>query len=239
MVFSLAEIMETIVRGFASLFVLFIMTKLLGKKQVQQLTFFDYVIGISIGNFAAELTINFDTNIINGSVAVIFFSLVAYTVSYLTMKSIFVRKLITGTPTILIENGEILFTGLKKVQFDVNDLLQECRIAGFFDVSEINYAVMEENGKISFQPKKDYMPITFKDFYIHRKDTGLVANIIIDSNLMIENIEKSGITKKWLMDELKLQGFEDTSNILLATVDTKHKLKIYLKTKSEELNVLE
>ena len=147
----------------SSLVTLFFITKLLGRKQVSELTLFDYVIGISIGNFSAEMTINLESNEINGIVAVLTFGIIAYAISILTMKSEKVRNYVTGPPTILIEKGNLMYKNLQKVHFDVNDLLQECRINGYFDIYQIEYALMEANGQVSFLPKKDYANITLKD----------------------------------------------------------------------------
>ena len=118
------EVLDTVVRALVSLTTLFLITKLLGKKQVSQLSLFDYVIGISIGNFAAEMTINIESQYLNGLTAIIVFGLVAYLVSYLTMKSIVLRRFFIGTPTILIQNGKLIEKNLKKVKFDINDLLE-------------------------------------------------------------------------------------------------------------------
>lgn len=101
-------------RALISLFTLFIVTKLLGKKQVSELSLFDYVIGISIGNFAAEMTINIDSPEINGIWAVIIFGIIAYLVSWVTMKSIVLRRLFIGVPTVIIQDGKILKNNMKK-----------------------------------------------------------------------------------------------------------------------------
>ena len=129
--FQLNEFFIVLLRGLISLFSLFLVTKLLGKKQVSQLSLFDYVIGISIGNFAAEITINLDASLWYGVIAVIEFGIIAYGISIATMKSIKLRRFFMGTPTILIEKGKILEKGLKKVHFDINDLLEECRSSGY------------------------------------------------------------------------------------------------------------
>src|SRR5574344_2270004 len=135
------EIFQTILRSLISLLALFFVTKMIGKKQVSQLSLFDYVIGISIGNFAAEMTINLDSNEINGVLAVVIFGVIAYLVSILTMKSMCLRRFFSGTPTILIQDGKIIKEGLKKAKFDLNDLLEQCRINGYFNILDIDYAL--------------------------------------------------------------------------------------------------
>lgn len=222
------EVMDVIIRAFVSLITLFLITKLLGKKQVSQLSLFDYVIGISIGNFAAEMTINVDSQFINGIVAVIVFGLVAYVVSILTMKSMTLRRFFMGKPTILIQDGKLLYEGLKKVKFDINDMLEECRSNGYFDISEISYAIMEVNGRISILPKEEYRNPTLKDLKLKAGNASLCANVIIDGCFMNDAISDMGIDEEWIVHELKLQG-KKVENILLATLDDNMKLNVYEK----------
>ena len=124
---EIIEILDVILRCLLSLITLFFTTKMIGKKQVSQFSLFDYVIGISIGNFAAEMSINLKSEYLHGIIAVIVFGLVAYLVSILTLKSLKARKFFIGDPTILIEDGKVLYKNLKKTKFDINDLLEECR----------------------------------------------------------------------------------------------------------------
>lgn len=227
--FKAIEVLDVVVRSLLSLVTLFLVTKMLGKKQVSQLSLFDYVIGISIGNFAAEMSINLETNYINGTVAVVIFGLVAYLVSILTMKSIHLRRFFMGVPTVLIEHGKLLVEGMKKVKFDMNDLLEACRINGYFDISEIEYAIMETNGTVSILPKGEYKPVTMRDMNLKASKQGLCANVIIDGKVMKNNLENIHKDIRWLEKELKVKGYKEMSNILLATVDVNEKLVIYEK----------
>ena len=233
------EVIDTIVRALLSLTALFLVTKLLGKKQVSQLSLFDYVIGISIGNFAAEMTINIESQYLNGLTAVLVFGLVAYFVSYFTMKSIVLRRFFIGTPTILIQNGKLIEKNLKKVKFDINDLLEECRISGYFDLSQIEYALMEANGNLSILPKGEYAPLTIKDMKLKPIKQELVANIIIDSKIMYNNLENMNKTSEWLEKELKKKSYKTIEKILLATLDNNDKLVIYERNNDKVHDVLE
>ncbi len=221
------ELIDVTVRALISLITLFLVTKMLGKKQVSQLSLFDYVIGISIGNFAAEMTINIDSQYMNGVLAVIIFGAVAYLVSILTMKSIWLRRYFMGTPTIMIQDGKLLEENMKKVHFEVNDLLEECRGNGYFDLNEIEYAIMEANGKLSILPKPEYKPVTVKDMQVKAGKQGLCANVIIDGKVMPKNLENMNKDKKWLMHELKIKGYQSTKDILLATLDVNDKVTIF------------
>ena len=223
-------------RSLFAIILLYLVTKLIGRKQLSELSLFDYVIGISIGNFAAEMIINMDTPYYYGCIAMITFGLVAYLVSIITMKSIKLRRLIIGTPTIVIQNGKILESNLKKLKMDINDLLEQIRIGGVFDLSEVEYAIEEANGKLTIMKKSMYNPITPNDMNIKVKRTDLVANIIIDSKILINNLKNMNKTEEWLEKELKIKGYRDLNKILLATLDINEKLTIYEKNVNLETN---
>ena len=238
--FNLLELGEVIIRSLFSLITLFLVTKMLGKKQVSQLSLFDYVIGISIGNFAAEISIDVNTPYIYGVVSVLIFGLVALSISYLTMKSITLRRFFIGTPTLLIQNGKIMNKNLQKTKFDINDLLEECRNCNYFDISEIEYAIMEANGKLSILPKSEYKALTPKDMNLKTNKSSLCANVVIDSRYMLNNLKNMHKTKEWLNSQLKLKGYSDLEKILLATLDINDKLIVYERNDNEKLlDVLE
>lgn len=236
---NVVELKSVLLRALSSLLVLFLVTKILGKKQVSQLSLFDYVIGISIGNFAAEMTINLESEEFYGILAVIIFGLIAYLVSILTMKSIKLRRFFMGTPTILIQNGKILDNNFHKVKYDINDMLEQCRVNGYFDISEIEYAIVEANGELSILPRSENAPVTLKDMKIKGNKKGLCANVIIDGKIMYKNLENINKDEKWLNKELKVHG-KDLDNILLCTVDINNKVLFYERNYDEKTqNVLE
>lgn len=223
---EMMDLLDVVLRCLVSLITLFLVTKMIGKKQVSQFSLFDYVIGISIGNFAAEMAINLDSSYLHGTIAVIVFGIVAYLVSLVTMKSLKIRKVIIGEPNVLIKGGKILYNSLKKSKFDINDLLEECRINGYFDISNIDYALMEANGKISFLPKPDYQNPVNKDLKIKKNRSGLCINLIIDGQIIegaLKDIHKS---EDWLMHEIKIKGFK-LEDVILATLDLEENFKVY------------
>ena len=156
-------IIDVIIRTIISLITLFIFTKLMGKKQISQLNIFDYVVGITIGSIAADISLDTNKNLVDGIIAMLIYACFNAMISYLTLKSIKFRRIFTGTPTMIIENGKIIEKGLEKVKFDINDLLEEARNAGYFNLEEVEYAIMESNGRISFLPSHKDKPVTKKD----------------------------------------------------------------------------
>ena len=222
--------LEVVYRTSLSALTLFLLAKAMGRKQIGELNTFDYIIGITIGSIASEMTVNSDVSLINCIVAMAVLSLIGILISYGTTKSMFLRRFFTGCPIILIENGKIIEKGLNKARFDINDLLQECRINGYFDISEIAYAVMEANGRISFLLKSKYTPVTLSDMKIKASKKGLCVNLIIDGNIMMEHLKNINKDSAWLLTRLENMGYSDYSNILLASCDTKEQITVYLKS---------
>ncbi len=230
---EIMDLLDVILRCLVSLITLFFVTKMIGKKQVSQFSLFDYVIGISIGNFAAEMAINLDSSYLHGTIAVVVFGIVAYLVSLLTMKNLKIRKFIIGDPNLLIKDGKILYNSLKKSKFDINDLLEEARINGYFDISDIDYALMEANGKISFLPKVESQNPTNKDLKLKINRKGLCINLIIDGQIIDDALKDAHKNKAWLLSQIKIKGFK-LEEIILATLDLEENLKVYGKNVNDK-----
>lgn len=237
---DMIEVLEVIIRSLLSLATLFIATKIIGKKQVSELSLFDYVIGISIGNFSAEISLSNDIQYVNAFVAVMVFGIISYLVSLWSLKSMRMRRFFLGKPTILIQDGHIIRKNLKKVRMNINELLQQCRTNGNFDLNEVEYAIMESNGQISILPKAIEKPVTPKDMQLKVDKSYMCANVIIDGKIIINNLLNMNKNKEWLEKELKVKGYEDCSGILLATLDPNEKLTIYEDNRNLKVrNILE
>ena len=227
------------IKGSVAVIYLFLVIKTLGKKQISELNIFDYIIGLSLGNIAAEMTVNDDISIIEGLLSMTVYGIFSLIVSFITEKSIWARRLITGEPVIIIEKGKISREQLKKCKIDINDLLQDARESGYFDISEINYAIMEPSGKISFLPKNKYHPATPNDMKLKIDNGGITANLLLDGNIMENNIKTIGHDKKWLLERLKKEGYDNPEDLLLVICDNKEKLTIYRKDEKINYKVLE
>ena len=236
----MGEIVNVFVRTVFMIIILFISTKLIGKKQVSQLSLFDYIIGITIGSIVADISLDLDKNLISGIISLVSYVLLSVLISYISMKNLTLRRFFVGVPTILIENNKIIEDGLKKVKFDVNDLLTEARSQGYFKLEDIEYAIMETNGRVSFMPVNSSSPVTKKDIRVKINKESLVANVIIDSKLLEKNLVEMHKDKKWLDNALKVQGFSNYDDIMLATLDINDKVVVYKKNiKSKKNSVLE
>ena len=157
----------------------------------------------------------------------IIYGLAGFLLTIWTIKSIKARRFLAGTSLLLIEDGKIYPKNLKTAKLDTSDLLTRARNAGYFDISQIAYAILENNGKISFMPKTTERPITLHDLGQERPDEKLVVNVILDGVVMEGNLKYTGNDMVWLKKEMHKQGFSQPSDIFLGTVDGNNKLRLY------------
>lgn len=223
---NMNEIINVILRTLIVIIVIFILIKLMGKKQISQMSMFDYIIGITIGSIVADVSLDIDRNFIAGLTSLIIFGISDILVSIICLKSITLRNFLNGKETPLIENGKINKDNMTKNKITINILQTQARLQGYFNIDEINNAILEPNGMISFEPKEKDKPTTKKDIGIHTKNKGLVYNLIVDGEILKDNLIHANKTEKWLMHELKIQG-KKLTNILLLTIDEDEKINIY------------
>lgn len=234
----MSNFLNICIRTILVLIILFFITKMMGKKQISELNFFDYVVGITIGSIAADISLDIEKDMLAGIAALFIYGFISYIISFISIKSILARRFFIGVPTVLVEKGKIIESGLKKSKIDVNDLLMEARENGYFNLDEIDYALMEVNGNISFLPKEKEKPVTKRDMKIKCSNEGLTVNAIIDSKYMANNMKAINKDKEWLDHELKVNGYDNYDNILLATIDNNYKVTIYEKNVKPDKNTV-
>jgi len=224
------EYLKYVVSAIASLAALFSLTKILGNRQMSQLSMFDYVGSVAIGSLAGEMAIMSTGDIIGPLVAMITFTFLTFIISYLTCKSIILRRFFEGHIMLLYQKGQIYEKNLLKVKMDIDELLSNCRIKGYFDLEEIHTIYLESNGEISVIPNANYRPVQPSDLDIEVEPDFPMANVIIDGNIMEKNLKSTGKNKKWVEKQLKNKGVKNIKEVMLATYDeNKNKLNIYLK----------
>ena len=225
---TMNEITNVVLRTLFILILIFILFKLMGKKQVSQMSMFDYITGITIGSVVADISLDINKNLLSGIICLLIYCLIDITISYLSLKNIKLRNLFEGKETPLIINGKINKKNMAKNKITINILQTEARLMGYFNLDEINNAILEPSGMISFEPKSNEKPTTKKDMGIISKNKGLVYNLIIDSQIIKENLIHAKKTEKWLNHELKVKG-KKLEDILLLTIDGDEKITIYNK----------
>lgn len=208
---------------------LFILTKIMGNREMSQLSMFDYINGITIGSIAAEMATALEADFKEPLLAMVIFAALSVLTSYLTNKSIKARRLLTGRPVILYENGKLYEKNLSRNRLDVNEFLTQCRINGYFDLNEIHTAILEPNGKVSFLPAVGSRPATPEDLNLTPQQKTPVANVIIDGHIMRKNLQHTGNDENWLNSQLSALGTGKISDVFLATCDCNNKLTVYKK----------
>ena len=222
----LAQIGQTTLTALLSIVVLFLLAKLMGTKQVSQMTMFDYVVGITIGSIAAELATELEEPL-RPLTALIVYGVTAFVISILTNKFLKVRSIVTGKPLVLLENGAIYRENLKKARLDLNEFLTYCRIGGWFDLNQLQSAVLEHNGVVSFLPKEADRPATPADLNLNPKQSQVQMPFVMDGRLLEENIRQAGKEDAWVRRTLLQQGYRDEEDVLLAVWDGGEKLTVF------------
>jgi len=223
------QILEYIIIPIISLIVLFIITKMMGYRQVSQLNMYDYINGITIGSIASELVMGGFDNILQPLIAMVVYAIVIITLSRLAASSLKLRKIIDGEAVVLYENNQIYNEELEKAKLDIDEFLMQCRIAGYFNLNELQTVVLETNGSFSFFPKEKYRPAVVNDLNITINKVKLPTVLIKEGKIFYKNLKSIGQDEKWLENELNVQGIplsdvilmfqEDNSNIVTYTIN--------------------
>ena len=208
------EVFKIILTALLSVAALFVITKIMGHKQVAQLDFFDYVSGITIGSIGAELATELESPEYP-LVALGVYGAVSILLNLLAHKLPRTRKYINGTPTILLSGGTLYRENLKKAKLDLSEFLLLCREQGYFDLEEISTAIFEHNGKLSILPCAASRPATPTDFGIAVKPTHIGVEVIMDGQIMGENLVRLGRDERWLSKQISKEGYKNARDILL------------------------
>ncbi len=220
---------DIFLRSVLSAIILFFLAKLMGFKQISQFTYFDYVVGITIGSIAAEMSFDREIPYHYPVIAMIIYAAIAISFSVVTVKSVKARRYLNGSPIILMEKGKILDRNMKIVKLDINDFLSQCRAAGYFNITDLEYAVMEPNGVVSFLPKSGVRSLTPRDMSLNVRQDTPAPSLIIDGHVMEENLRNSGFDENWLKNELENLGVSKVHNVFFGTLDSDNRLYVYLK----------
>lgn len=201
--------------------------RFMGKKQIGQLQPSELVIAMMISDLASIPMESLGTPLLYGIIPTVTLIIAETTASYLTLKSKRMRKLITGKPTVLIEKGRILRDEMEKLRFDINDLMEQLRVAGYANIFDVDYAIMETNGMLSVIPKSAKRAVTVEDLDLEVKDEGLPLIVISDGKIANRALKNSVYDEASLKKELKKQyGTDDFSKIFIAVCDDRGKLYI-------------
>lgn len=231
------DIGKVLISSLVSLSALFVLTKVLGNREMAQLSMFDYISSIAIGSIAGEIAAMSTDNIIEPLLSMTLLSFFTLTINYLTCKSIILRRFFQGQALLLYQDGQLYEKNMLEAKIDIGELLSECRVMGYFDLEDIHTIILESNGKLSIHPVSNKRPLVPEDLNIKPVQPIPMANIIIDGRVMVGNLKSTGKDQAWLSNKLRQKGVKDINEVVLATFDnTKDDINIYLKYHSKYKN---
>ncbi|MBR4892474.1 MAG: DUF421 domain-containing protein [Clostridia bacterium] len=211
--------MILVVRTFILYFTVIFSLRFMGKKQIGQLEPSELTVAIMISELAAAPLSETDVPLLHGIIPVLILAVIEILTSSLIIKSLFIRKAITGKPVIIVEKGRLIEENLRKTRFTTDDLMEEMRLREITDISDIDYAILETCGQVSFIIKKEKTPVTYSDLKITPSDDSLTFSVINKGHLNKENLQVIKRDEKWLYKKLKEKGYNDYNNILLLTAN--------------------
>lgn len=219
---------ETVSLALISLIVLFILTKFMGYRQITQLSMYDYIIGITIGSIASEMVVLEDFHdIIRPLTGMVIYTLFTVCLSLLSRHSLTLRHFIEGNPLTLYHNDRIQSRALAKAKMDINELLMQLRIAGYFDLTQIDTVILETNGRLSIFPKTKHRPATLHDMSLtYQKETPLIA-LVINGKLLKDQLSSIHRDESWLKSQIQIQGYHDYHELILVLCDHNNQITCY------------
>ncbi len=225
----MSVILVVIIRSVIAFWALLVLVRLTGKQQMSELTFFDYVVGITIGSIASTISVQLNQNTTATLAGMVIWGLLPILLAYLCLHSVWVRKVVEGEATVVIENGKIMEQNLARIRLSIDDLLSGLRAKNVFNVAEVEFALFETNGKLSIQLKSQKQPLTPADLNLPTRYDGLPTTLIDDGKALPDALQSLGLSQAWLRHQLGKQQINDFATVALAQLDTAGNLYVDLK----------
>lgn len=219
--------LEVAIRSICILIGLFVITKLLGKKQLSKLSFFEYIAGITIGDIAGSMSMDLDIRLTEGITSILIWSLFPVAISIISLRSKKFRDFVEGNSTVFIKNGKILEDNLKKEKYTADELLEQLRKKDVFRVADVEFATLEANGDLSILLKRDKQPLTLGDIKPYVPEEKEPQTVIMDGKILDEPLATARLNRGWLKKQLDQMGVA-IENVFLAQVDSYGQLTVDL-----------
>jgi uncharacterized membrane protein YcaP (DUF421 family) len=221
------DILRTIIRSIMLIIGLFVITKLLGKKQLSSLSFFEYIVGITVGDIAGTLAMDPDLSLRDGIASMIVWSFVPLAISMISLRSRAFRKIVEGKPTTFIENGNILEKNMLKEKYSIDELLEQLRKKSVFRVADVEFASLDSNGELSVLLKKAKQPLKYEDIGLKMEEGSAPVPVMMDGKLIQENLRRAGLDRTALIEKVQAAGYKP-EQVFYAEVDSKGNLSVDL-----------
>lgn len=218
--------LEIIIQTFLAFFTILFITRILGRQQVAQLTFFEYINGITFGSIAATLATDMNQNTYQHFVGLLLFGVLTGLVSYISLKKREFRKVVEGEPVLVIQDGKILENNLKKVRYSIDELSLLLRDKDVFKPEDVKYGLLEINGKLNVIKKAEKRSVTCEDLGISSNSESIPTEVIIGGQIIYENLRERKLTGKDLMNMLKPFKVNRIDEIYYSTIDENNNIYV-------------
>lgn len=236
MIIIFSIILSSAVQIFITYLVLLYFTRLMGRKLISQMTFFDFVFGVIIGSVAANMSVNRQQPLVSGMSVLLTLTIIVILIDFLNLKNFRLLKITGSEPIVIIENGKLIIENMRRERLILPDLMMMLRENNAFNIADVEYALFETNGKLSVLMKSQKRPTTPADMGLDTKYSGLTADIIMDGKVMSENLQAINLNDEWLNIELGKRGINSPKDVFYGGLDTQGNLYLSLNEKREETN---
>lgn len=216
-------------RSIIAYFVLLLFTRIMGKKQLSQLTYFDYIVGITIGSIAAAASVDRHIDVFQSCFSIIVWSILTVLISMAVLKNIKLRLWIDSEPLVIINKGKVIYKNMKKANYNIGDLLMQLRNKDVFYITDVEVALLEPDGKLSVLKKSEKTSLTVEDMNIKKPKAGMMIEIILDGNILSDHLLEIKKDEKWVFEQLKLKNIFNIKDVVFAGVQADG--QIYIVTK--------
>lgn len=228
------EYATVLIRTVLAFVTLFVVARLLGKQQLSQLTFYEYITGITMGDIAASIAIDAGRSPLYYMLALVAFAALTLGTGVITEKSRPLRKLIEGEPVVLVHNGKILEHNMAKSGYNMENLMMQLRERDAFDIREVEFAIAETDGYLTVLKKSQNRPVTPADLGVDTKYEGIPSEIIVDGQVIHQNLKQNHLDEAWLIARLQSMGYNSPQEIPYASLDSEGNL--YVDDKRDRLD---
>lgn len=215
-----------IIRSLLAYGLVFFAARILGRKLISQMTFFDFIVGISLGTLTASVALGAATTSAGAAAVIIVFTITTVLLGVINIKTLPGHKFVESEPVTIIENGKINDENMRKVRYDLSSLFMHLRQKNVFNIADVEFAIFEPDGKLSVQKKSQKQPLTPSDINVPSNYKGLMTELILDGLVLEENLNKINLDKQWLESQLKSKGIQSIDNVFFAGLDTSGNLYV-------------
>lgn len=225
--------LEVTIRAVLAFLAILLIARVLEKGRAGQLTCYEYLAGITTGIIAGGIVTQTSISPWPLLLALFVFSILNYLVRFISLKSRMARKVLAGEPVLIIQNGKIMEENMKRQNYNSDQLLMQLRSQGVFNISDVEFAVLEPDGRLSVLLKSSKKPVTAEDLQLESQYQGLSSELIVDGEIIYQNLDQNNLDEAWLINELKKQGIQASQEVHLAILDAQGNL--YVDKKDDEV----